>query len=471
MVNKYNILFISHTSNFAGAEKFLYLLLKYINKKQFNPVVCIPEAKGVLINFLKQLRIKYYVVPYKWWVTPRGVDKKEEFFYIWEKIIYRFNKLNQIIKKEKINLIYTNTAVILDGAICAKLNNISHIWHLHENFMERHNDLNFIYGIKNHLNLILGFSDKVIVPSRELKLRIKKITKQNNKIKVVYNGLEVGSQDRIVDKKINLIKNLKEKGYFLVGNIGNISQTKNQLKLIEVLYTYIKNNPKTIIVLCGDIGSQEYMNKINHFIKKHNLEKRVYFMGFIKNINQFLYLFDTIIIFSLAEVFPYIMLEALYNKVPIIAGKNIGGIKEIIEDKKNGFLISTFSQEELSRILDEIRNNSKLVDKIRENGYRLVVKNFLIQDKVKQIEKIMIDTLKEYEKKKQKKEINSLVNYLLFSLDGSSFVGKSLLEENLKLLTENQLIKNSRWWKLRERIKKFYFPLLKMYDIFRLKKS
>jgi len=118
MKNKIKILFISHSSAMVGAERNLLLLLKNIDGDCFEPIVTLPTS-GPLKRGMEYLNIKTYEVKSPWWVSGRRniiwtILKLG--YCIIQEIIVLF-KLYKIIKREKIDLIYTNTIVNFSGAI------------------------------------------------------------------------------------------------------------------------------------------------------------------------------------------------------------------------------------------------------------------------------------------------------------------------------------------------------------------
>lgn len=102
---------------------------------------------------------------------------------------------------------------------------------------------------------------------------------------------------------------------------------------------------------------------------------------------------DVILITSDTEGTPRAVLESmLYNSICI--STNVGGLKEIIHDKKNGFLCKPNSSNVLTtKILDVYSLSEQERDKISENGKNTVLNKFLIN---KMCEKIInvYDSLK-----------------------------------------------------------------------------
>jgi trehalose synthase len=78
---------------------------------------------------------------------------------------------------------------------------------------------------------------------------------------------------------------------------------------------------------------------------------------------------------SIREGFGLTVAEAMWKGTPVIGG-NAGGIRDQIEDGKNGFLVS--SVKEAARRLVKLLKNEKLRDKMGKNGRETVREKFLL---------------------------------------------------------------------------------------------
>ena len=58
----------------------------------------------------------------------------------------------------------------------------------------------------------------------------------------------------------------------------------------------------------------------------------------------------------------------------IVFGSDIGGIKELIRDRENGFIFKTGDIEELKNLIYSIKDNSQLSTKIGENAFKYIKK-------------------------------------------------------------------------------------------------
>jgi len=72
---------------------------------------------------------------------------------------------------------------------------------------------------------------------------------------------------------------------------------------------------------------------------------------------------------SLSEGFPQVMLEAMSLFVPVIAS-DVCGVGEIITDGENGLLVEPANPKQLAKKMNQILEDSVLYDRIQVNGYR-----------------------------------------------------------------------------------------------------
>ena len=82
-----------------------------------------------------------------------------------------------------------------------------------------------------------------------------------------------------------------------------------------------------------------------------------------------------LIVPSRMESIPQVIKEAFYLKIPVIA-TSVGGIPEMIENKKNGILIPPENPDKMIEAINNLLTNSLLVDTLTKNAFDFINKNF-----------------------------------------------------------------------------------------------
>ena len=108
---------------------------------------------------------------------------------------------------------------------------------------------------------------------------------------------------------------------------------------------------------------------------KLGISNKVFLIGQIDYASLYLKAFDIFVLSSITEALPYVLLEAGYASLPIIAS-NVGGIPEIIENNKTGILISTKNSEEIKNSIEYLIKNPLKSKVLGDSLKEKVAKNF-----------------------------------------------------------------------------------------------
>ena len=82
-----------------------------------------------------------------------------------------------------------------------------------------------------------------------------------------------------------------------------------------------------------------------------------------------------LIVPSRHESLPQVIKEAFYLKIPVIA-TNVGGIPELIEHNQTGILVPSQSPEKLKIAINDLLENFKLQEILKENAYNFILEYF-----------------------------------------------------------------------------------------------
>lgn len=130
-------------------------------------------------------------------------------------------------------------------------------------------------------------------------------------------------------------------------------------------------SPDVRILLAGDGPLQE---KTKEIVNKLPFSQQILFLGFVKDMDIYFQIADAVLLPSQNEAFGYVLLEAMLHGKLIFATQ-VGGIPDIVENRKNGFLYP------LSEIPDMINDiNDWAIGRLPVPEYA-TVNNILLKNK------------------------------------------------------------------------------------------
>jgi len=175
--------------------------------------------------------------------------------------------------------------------------------------------------------------------------------------------------------------------------IGWVQYRKGLHILIEALEKIIKEIKDIKLYVVGEIEkvNREYVEYILKKINEKKLEGYVKIIGKVgkEKIKEYMEMAKVVVIPEQWEnMSPVVLVEAMFNKKAIVASK-IGGIKEFIEDGKDGFLCEPKNPDEFAEKIIKFLKNDELLIKFGENAFKKAKE---IWDNKKNVE----DTIKFY---------------------------------------------------------------------------
>lgn len=143
---------------------------------------------------------------------------------------------------------------------------------------------------------------------------------------------------------------------FIFGTTSCFKKQKNLFDLLHAFEVVHQNNPHTRLELIGD-GTLR--NRIESWIKEHNLGKSIVLHGWQKNVKPIVMNWHAFVLSSLWEGLPCAVIEARLLKLPVLS-YNTGGIHDVIIHGENGLLFKQGDWQELSRGMLLISRDQKL---------------------------------------------------------------------------------------------------------------
>lgn len=174
--------------------------------------------------------------------------------------------------------------------------------------------------------------------------------------------------------------------------IGKVAVFRSQKRLwlwVELALRILKKCPETHFILVGD---GEWRERILSQIRKCGMEKHFHWVGVQKNVVPYLSLMNIYLSTSEFEGLPIAMLEAMSCEVPVVATR-AGGIGEVIQHGKQGFLTEIEEWEELEKYCVQLLSNPQLQETMALAARERVIEKFSMKRMVHDLEKIYLEVI------------------------------------------------------------------------------
>ncbi|RLG67242.1 MAG: hypothetical protein DRO11_10360, partial [Methanobacteriota archaeon] len=150
--------------------------------------------------------------------------------------------------------------------------------------------------------------------------------------------------------------------------------------LIRAMRRIVRMNPYVRLDIVGDASGKKerYLNYLKSLLQRYSLNYYVRFLGYRSDVEDILRRASVLVVPSVVEEsFGRVIIEAMAVGVPVIATK-VGAFPEIIEHRKNGFLVPPRDDEAIKETIMECLGNRRLVEKIVINARRKVEKEYVL---------------------------------------------------------------------------------------------
>ncbi len=204
-----------------------------------------------------------------------------------------------------------------------------------------------------------------------------------NKIKTIHNF--IGSE--VLYSRSTKSKKLSGKNVSLIHS-SNLREIKAPLEVIEIFSKLVQSDLERNYHL-GILGDGPLKDKMIALTKKLKLDHQITFYGEKLHFNDIYEKADFFLLPSYDESFGLAALEAMSFGMVVFA-RDVGGLGEIIDHEKDGFLFCEDHRYIVGKIND-LLNDPKLYEKISRASYEKVLKKFTPEKIMNEYEKLYFD--------------------------------------------------------------------------------
>ncbi|WP_075618330.1 glycosyltransferase family 4 protein [Paenisporosarcina indica] len=380
------ILFFDFVTSVGGVQTVLLNILeKMSNMGNYYTISYLDPYNNQFTNKIKNAFVKKEKLPIWPQKTALGWQNKRTRFILLLAMgpFYLFYLLKLTMFMKKFDLIYCNQkkSLIITHLVNLLLRK-KVVYHAHG--FNKSSDIGLLF--KHCINR----SDIVIAVSKDVVNKLIESGVYAEKIHLVYNGVDIKAIDKI---KVSVPKNydydMKNFNLFIA---CSIHVGKGLDILISAINELFKANYKINLYIAGSVpkgGSLLYLTELEEYVNKNNLMNNVFFLGWQENIIALMKSMDAVILPSIVEEsFGMVLAEAMAIGRPVI-GSDIGGIKEVIDHEKNGYLTKPGDKNEIKKYLIKLLDKNKLYFEFCKNSRIKAEKSFSLDHQVLEIHRLI----------------------------------------------------------------------------------
>lgn len=285
-------------------------------------------------------------------------------------------RIYKIAKKENINFIVAHSSHSLTPALLAKLfyrkliliavrrvdfpigRNIFSVWKYSTKL------LNQIVCVSEFIQNIISINQLIKTKSRTIR-----------------SGIDLNRFHMQIDKNSLRKKYEIPVDYKVIGTIASFVGHKDYATLIKAISIISEKICNVLFIFVGD---GELFSDMKNLAESLKVKELIRFVGFQKNVAEYLNLFDIFVLSSKMEGLGSSILDAHSCGLPVIATRT-GGIPEIVFDEINGLLVEPQNPEKLAAAILRLIDNDELrmklsgnsLDSVKEHDINFTYKQYL----------------------------------------------------------------------------------------------
>lgn len=129
----------------------------------------------------------------------------------------------------------------------------------------------------------------------------------NNNYQIIRNAIDIKKYQYSEIKNIEVREKMDLKENIVVGHVGNFTEAKNHLFLLQIFREIIELEPNARLLLIGDGEKKEFLEKK---VRELGLNDTVIFLGRRSDVNELMQCMNVFVFPSLYEGLPVTMIEA-----------------------------------------------------------------------------------------------------------------------------------------------------------------
>jgi glycosyltransferase involved in cell wall biosynthesis len=341
------VLYVHSGNDIYGASRSLLRLVTGLDRRLVDPHVALP-SEGELAGKLRQSGIDVAILP-DLRVISRPILRS---WRLWPFIIglpLSILRLSRFIRRNRFDIVHTNTGVVVSSGAAARLAFVPHVWHVRDSFRQ--------FGAlwPMYARYVRWSSAWVVCVSRSV---AEQFGPARDHLTVIHNALPAEACVPAPDEAIRQFRwRWALNGKQVVGLVGRIKLERKGHEVLAHAAALLMpkfDNLRFLVVGSPFPGNEEHLEQLLRLVKSLGVAERFIFVGEQDDVKPAYGAMDMLVVPSCdPEPFAGVVLEAMALGLPVI-GSRIGGTPEQIEDGVSGLLTTPGDAGELAAAVERV---------------------------------------------------------------------------------------------------------------------
>jgi glycosyltransferase involved in cell wall biosynthesis len=357
-------------------------MLRHWDRSRFSATIVF-ASDGPMAQSARDMGYDVRIMPLAWWLF---VDVNRWYVKNLMASWRRVRQLARWVREERFDLVYTNTAVVFEGAAVAWRAGVPHVWHIHEVLQPR-SGLRPLAPVRWIQQFIQRRSTHVIFESDAAR-RIFESAVPLDRATVVPNSLRFARGDDAPTKQDARAKLDLPPHRWIVGFVGQMIDRKNPLLLVEA-FARMYDADNALLLMAGEGPLRD---QVEARIQSLGLQERTRLLPFQRDIATTMAALDVLALPSRQESFGLVLVEAAALGKPVVACRSQGP-EEIVDHGQTGLLVPQEDPDALAGALTRLRNSPTTGTEMGAAARRRVFERFDPAVNTRAIESIMDEAI------------------------------------------------------------------------------
>lgn len=361
MKTTYRVLFLITSSGTGGAENLFKELTLRLDRQRIEPFFCSLRPTGSTAREIEVSGVPVFSLEMS--ESPNALE-----------MIQGVSKLRSLYRVHAIDLVQTSLYRANVLAVLASVGGSS----LPKVVTSQHS----LSPLSGRLAVLMTrhahrHSDRVVAVSEAVRRYMTESEGiQHDRIVVIPNGVDTQKfqpeNREVIRKSLGIADD-----ELVIGAAGRLTPVKGFDTLIEAASRLHKSGISARVLIAGEGPERHHLQAL---ISEAGLVEQIQLLGLRNDLASLYSAFDVFVLSSLREGSPGVVLEAMASECPVVATA-VGGVPEIIQDRRSGLLVPPGDAESLASTLAELWGDESQRGLLARSG-RVRVQQFFNLDAI-----------------------------------------------------------------------------------------